>query len=76
MPDLFESKRTEEEVRELIEECRFNKLNNVPLSFEHGIRSVLAWLYYETAPYPYDASIPDISKVIVDPGTDYKIGES
>jgi len=67
--------RTEQEIKELVEECRDSVTNKVPLSFEHGIRSALSWLFYETAPYPYDAAPPDISSVVVDDGREYKEGE-
>lgn len=71
----FQLKRSPEEIRELIEECRESKTNQIPLSFEHGIRSALSWLFYESAPYPYDATPPDISKVEIDDGREYKQGE-
>lgn len=76
MSNKFQLCRSEEEIKELIEECRDSKTNNVPLSFEHGIRSVLSWLFYSTAPYPYDAGPPDISRIEVDDGREYKVGES
>lgn len=68
--------RSDAEIKELIEECRESKTNNVPFSFEHGVRATIAWLFFSTAPYPYDASIPDISKVEVDDGREYKQGET